>query len=66
MKNIKKHISFKGEEELLEKLSIISECEGVSVNSKITSLITAKINEFEKEHGEIPIPLDSSSSLPTK
>ena len=48
-----KHFSVRIEEELLEKLHIVSDYEGRSINRHILVLIRKDIERYEKEHGKI-------------
>ena len=48
-----KHISVRIEEDLLEKLHIVSDYEGRSINRHILVLIRKDIERYEKEHGKI-------------
>ena len=48
-----KSISFRMEEEMLEKLGYVAEYEGRSVNSHVLVLIRQNIKMFEAEHGVI-------------
>ena len=48
-----KHISVRIEEELLEKLHIVSDYEGRSINRHILVLIRKDIERYENEHGKI-------------
>ena len=48
-----KHISVRIEEELLEKLHVVSDYEGRSINRHILMLIRKDIEKYEAEHGKI-------------
>ena len=48
-----KHISVRIEEELLEKLHVVSDYEGRSINRHILVLIRKDIEKYEAEHGRI-------------
>jgi len=48
-----KHVSVRIEEELLEKLHVVSDYEGRSINKHILVLIRKSIEQYEKEHGKI-------------
>lgn len=48
-----KSISFRMEEEMLDKLGYVAEYEGRSVNSHVLVLIRQSIKMFEAEHGVI-------------
>ena len=48
-----KSISFRMEEEMLDKLGYVAEYEGRSVNSHVLVLIRQNIKMFEAEHGII-------------
>lgn len=49
-------------QEYLEKIRYIAEENGRSANREIELMIKARIQEYEKEHGEIR--LDSVSTMP--
>ena len=42
--------------DVLQKLTAVAKCEGRSVNSQIVQLLRKDVEEFEKRHGEIPLP----------
>lgn len=48
-----KHISVRIDEELLEKLHVVAEYEGRSINKHILVMIRKSIEQYEKEHGKI-------------
>ena len=48
-----KHISVRIDEELLEKLHVVSDYEGRSIYRHILGLIRKDIERYEKEHGKI-------------
>ena len=48
-----KHISVRIDEALLEKLHVVSDYEGRSVNRHILMLIRKDIERYEKENGKI-------------
>ena len=48
-----KHVSVRIEDELLEKLHVVSDYEGRSINKHILVLIRKDIEQYEKEHGKI-------------
>ena len=48
-----KHISVRIDEELLEKLHVVSDYEGRSINKHILVLVRKSIEQYEKEHGKI-------------
>jgi len=48
-----KHVSVRIEEDMLEKLHVVSEYEGRSINKHILVLIRKSIEQYEKEHGPI-------------
>ena len=48
-----KHVSVRIDEELLEKLHVVSDYEGRSINKHILVLIRKSIEQYEKEHGKI-------------
>ena len=48
-----KHISVRIDEELLEKLHVVSDYEGRSINRHILVLIRKDIERYEQEHGKI-------------
>lgn len=50
-----KHVSVRIDEELLEKLHIVSDYEGRSINKHILVLIRKDIEQYEKEHGKIEV-----------
>lgn len=48
-----KHVSVRIEEDLLQKLHVVSDYEGRSINRHILVLIRKDIERYEKEHGKI-------------
>lgn len=48
-----KSVSIRIEEEMLQKLGMVADYEGRSLNSHILVLIRKNISEYEKEFGEI-------------
>lgn len=48
-----KSVSIRIEEEMLEKLGLVADYEGRSVNSHILVLIRENIKKFEEQNGEI-------------
>lgn len=48
-----KSLSIRIEEEMLNKLHVVSDYEGRSANSQILILIRDLIEKYEKEHGKI-------------
>ncbi len=50
-----KSLSIRIEDEMLNKLHVISDYEGRSANSQILILIRDLIEKYEKEHGKIGI-----------
>ena len=50
-----KSLSIRIEDEMLNKLHVISDYEGRSANSQILILIRDLIERYEKEHGKIEI-----------
>lgn len=48
-----KSVSIRIEEEMLEKLGVVSDYEGRSVNSHVLVLIRENIKAYENEHGRI-------------
>ena len=50
-----KSISFRLDEEMLDKLHYVADYEGRSANGQVTVLIRRCIEQFEAKHGEIPI-----------
>ena len=50
-----KHISVRIDEELLEKLHVVSDYDGRSINRHILVLIRKDIERYEKEHGKIEV-----------
>ena len=63
-----KSVSIRFEEEMLEKLSFVSDYEGRSVNSHVLVLVRENIRQFEAEHGVIegPIKPDVNVKPPRK
>ncbi|MFR1435465.1 MAG: Arc family DNA-binding protein [Acutalibacteraceae bacterium] len=52
-----KSVSIRIEEEMLNKLHIVSDYEGRSVNGEILVLIRDAIEKYEEKHGKIePVP----------
>lgn len=49
-----KSISIRIDEEMLNRLHVVADYEGRSVNSQILILIRRCIERYEKNHGEIP------------
>ena len=49
------HVSVRIDEELLEKMHIVSDYEGRSINKHILVLIRKDIEQYEKEHGKIEV-----------
>jgi len=64
MKKLKKyHIGIRHEDYRLHtKLHYIAKYEGRSANAYILFLIRRNIEEFEVDHGEIPVPEDEKKS----
>ncbi len=50
-----KSVSIRIEEEMLKKISYVSEYEGRSLNSHILILIRRSIKEFEEQNGKISL-----------
>ena len=50
-----KSLSIRIEEEMLNKLHVVSDYEGRSANSQILILIRDLIDKYEKEHGKIEV-----------
>ncbi|MBQ0097668.1 MAG: Arc family DNA-binding protein [Oscillospiraceae bacterium] len=50
-----KSLSIRIEEEMLNKLHVVSDYEGRSANSQILILIRDLIEKYEKEHGKIEL-----------
>lgn len=48
-----KSLSIRIEQEMLEKLGLVADYEGRSLNSHILVLIRENIKSFEQQHGEI-------------
>ncbi len=48
-----KSVSIRIEEKMLEKLNVVADYEGRSINSQILVLIRESIKKFETEHGNI-------------
>lgn len=52
-----KSVSIRIEEEMLNKLHIVSDYEGRSVNGEVLVLIRDAIEKYEEKHGKIePVP----------
>lgn len=60
-----KSVSIRIEEEVLKKLSYVSDYEGRSINSHILVLIRNSIKSFEEQNGEKPIgkPIEPSDNV---
>lgn len=54
----KKHLGLRIDNEVHYKLHFVSKYEGRSANGQIMHLINKCISAFEKEHGEIEVPVD--------
>ena len=50
---MQKHVSVRIDDELLEKLHVVCDYEGRSINRHILVLIRKDIEKYEKEHGKI-------------
>lgn len=50
-----KSISIRVDSDLLDKLHYVSSYDGRSANGEINVLIRQLVEEFERQHGEIPI-----------
>ena len=50
-----KSLSIRIDEEMLNKLHVVSDYEGRSANSQILVLIRDLIEKYEKEHGKIDV-----------
>lgn len=59
MKDNKSRFTLRVEPELLEKLAYVAEYEGRTKNRELEQLIKKRIREFEAEHGEIPVTVDT-------
>jgi len=51
----KKSLSIRIEEDMLNKLHVVSDYEGRSANSQIIILIRNSIEEYEEKHGAIEV-----------
>ena len=51
-----KKMTVRVNKDVLQKLTAVAKCEGRSVNSQIVQLLRKDVEEFEKRHGEIPLP----------
>lgn len=49
-----KSISFRFDDELLEKLRYVADYEGRTMNGQVMYLVKQAIREFEKQQGPIP------------
>lgn len=49
-----KSVSIRIDEETLDKLYVVADYEGRSINSQVLVLIRRCIEQFEKNHGKIP------------
>jgi hypothetical protein len=56
-----KHLGIRIDEELHYKLHYISKYEGRSANGQIMYLIRKCIAEFEKQNGEIQMPIETKA-----
>ena len=50
-----KSVSIRFDRELLEKLHMVSDYEGRSLNAQINYMVRKLVEEFEKEHGKIEL-----------
>lgn len=48
-----KHVSVRINDDLLQKLHVVAEYEGRSINKHILVLVRQSIEQYEKEHGKI-------------
>ena len=55
-----KKMTVRVNKDILQKLTAVAKIEGRSVNSQIVQLLRKNIEEFEKCHGEIPLPDDTT------
>jgi len=55
MKKDDKHFTIRVDEELLRKFKYVAKEDGRSMNKELLFLIRDNIEEFEAEHGEIPV-----------
>ena len=55
MKPNEKHITVRIDEDILRKFKLIAKKEKRSANKELLWLIRQNIEEFEAEHGEIPV-----------
>ena len=51
----KKSLSIRIDDDLLDKLHIVADYEGRSANGQIIVLIRRCVEQYEKEHGVIPL-----------
>jgi len=63
MKNDEKHLSIRIDEKLLYKFKHVAKKEKRSANKELIWLIRQNIEEFEAEHGPIPVEEDSGGSM---
>ena len=55
MKKGNKHFTIRVDEELLRKFRYVAKKDRRSMNNELLCLIRDNIEEFEAEHGEIPV-----------
>ena len=55
MKKDDKHFTIRVDEELLRKFRYVAKEDGRSINKELLCLMRDNIEEFEAEHGEIPV-----------
>lgn len=51
----KKSMSIRIDDDLLDKLHIVADYEGRSANGQVLVLIRKCVEQYEKEHGTIPL-----------
>ncbi len=62
-----KSVSIRIEEEMLNKIAYIADCEGRSVNSQVLVLIREHIKSFENKNGDIDGNITPESNVkPTR
>ncbi len=58
-----KSVSFRIEEEMLNKIGYVADYEGRSVNSQVLVLIREAIKKFEEEHGIIDDTINPAENV---
>lgn len=61
-----KSVSIRIDETMLNKLHIVADYEGRSLNSQVLVLIRDEIEKYEAKHGEIEVPANSKKIGKTK